>query len=496
MKRPLILVIIFVVLIVLASLYYMFVLKNTILNVTLTSPRNTATYNAIDIVLQKPASVHIDYIEVKTGNRYRTSSTVKGLEHHLDLLVLKANTEYSFQIVLEGTISQKSKILSFKTREQSPWLQERKRIDSVASDSTALDNGMVMVCYARTPGYIAMIDAYGEIRWYWQVDDIGVRAATFTPKNTILAMLRPPAQDVIDDMPQDHAKILEENPRPQRRGRMGFAGGTAIVEIDMAGNILRRIDLKSQHEGDHRIIHHDIRMDKEGNIYTLYRPKKLYDLSPHGGLQNDTLGGDGVLVFNPDGKLSKEWNVWDYWDIEHDPYIDRFGYDRFHMNGLFLDEDGNYILSVPIEDQIWKVNASTGNIDWKLGRGGDFEMDTISYFSFQHSPYINENGDLIVFDNGLNDKRSRTLVYHLDTTHMIARTIMNVPLPESKYTSRMGNGTLLPNGKLLQTSSKTGSVMVTDPNGKVLWELVVDFAPYRAEYVPEEIWKEYFIHIK
>jgi hypothetical protein len=38
--------------------------------------------------------------------------------------------------------------------------------------------------------------------------------------------------------------------------------------------------------------------------------------------------------------------------------------------------------------------------------------------------------------------------------------------------------------------------MVTDPNGKVLWELVVDFAPYRAEYVPEEIWERYFTRMK
>jgi outer membrane protein assembly factor BamB len=212
-------------------------------------------------------------------------------------------------------------------------------------------------------------------------------------------------------------------------------------------------------------------------------------------MANDTLGGDGVLVFNPEGKVIKEWNVWDHWNIEHDPYIERFGYDRFHMNGMFLDNDGNYLLSVPIEDQLWKVNASTGEIVWKFGRGGDFEMDTAAYFSFQHTPYFNEKGRLVLFDNGLRDKRSRTLMYELDTVQMKARTLIDAPLPKEKYTSRMGNGFVLPDGNLLQVSSKRGSVLVTDTKGEVLWEMVVDFAPYRGEYAPEEKWKAYFTRV-
>lgn len=51
-------------------------------------------------------------------------------------------------------------------------------------------------------------------------------------------------------------------------------------------------------------------------------------------------------------------------------------------------------------------------------------------------------------------------------------------------------------GILLQCSSKTGSVMVTDKEGKVLWESVLHFAPYRAVYVPVETWDKYFKEIK
>ena len=38
--------------------------------------------------------------------------------------------------------------------------------------------------------------------------------------------------------------------------------------------------------------------------------------------------------------------------------------------------------------------------------------------------------------------------------------------------------------------------MVTDKKGKVLWECVLHFAPYRAVYVPMETWSKYFKEIK
>lgn len=58
---------------------------------------------------------------------------------------------------------------------------------------------MILICFGRLPGYMALIDNEGEVRWVWQVDDIGVRAASITPRGTFLAMLRPFVKDVIDD---------------------------------------------------------------------------------------------------------------------------------------------------------------------------------------------------------------------------------------------------------------------------------------------------------
>src|SRR5699024_12884908 len=72
--------------------------------------------------------------------------------------------------------------------------------------------------------------------------------------------------------------------------------------------------------------------------------------------------------------LCRSWSAWDHWDIENDDRLEEFSQDRFHFNTLSFDTDSNYLLSSPIENQIWKVDASNGAIQWKLGKGGDFGM--------------------------------------------------------------------------------------------------------------------------
>ena len=258
-----------------------------------------------------------------------------------------------------------------------------------------------------------------------------------------------------------------------------------------------RLDLdKIEKESDYQVIHHDVLMDKDHHIHTLYRPKKIATISVNGKMETDTLGGDGIMVIDTLGNVLKTWSAWDVWYIENDPYIGEYRYDRFHINGLCVDRDDNYLLSAPIEDQIWKVDAKSGELVWRFGRDGDFRMDTTAYFSFQHSPYIMENGDLMLFDNGLHNQRSGGKAFRLDEENRTAQITINALLPADKYTSRMGNASILPNGNLLQCSSKTGSVMVTDKEGKVLWESVLHFAPYRAVYVPVETWDKYFKEIK
>lgn len=463
----------------------------SIVSLELSSPGNVAMNEAIRIVLDKEEKLFVRYWKDGSSEKLRTPLTAKAKEHDIRLLLLEPNTAYHFQVIIDKLVDISSKEMSFKTREQSPWLVHQWVREDQPHDSSALDGGMVMLCNARLPGYIAMVDGKGAVRWYWQIDDIGVRAATLTPRGTILAMLRPPMKDVIDDTPKEEADSLRQMEKPIRRGALGFAGGTAVAEIDLTGKMLWRINMDTVDGGKHKVIHHDVRMNDKGDIVVLTRNQKEFDMSRIGGNGIDTLGGDGILVMDDKGRKIWEWDVWNEWDMEHDPFLKEFAYDRFHMNSLNFDKDSNYLVSVAIEDQIWKVNSESGKIMWKLGKNGNFKMDTSYNFSFQHSVHINPYGDLMVFDNSLWKQQSGAVSFQLDTVKWTATPKIHAMLPKSKYTSRMGSGYVLPNDLLLQCSSKTGAVMVTSQKGDIKWQLNCYFVPYRAEYIPASVWSKY-----
>ena len=465
----------------------------TIKNITLTSPHNYAFQEDIHVELDKPASVSVRYWKAGSPIKYHTVKTAKSDNHTVNLLLLETDATYNYQVIIDRFINLSSKVFSFHTRKQSPWLVNKWINNDNPHDAKALGDGLILLCGARLPGYIAMVDGKGTIRWYWQADDIGVRFATFTPQGTIIAMLRPPRKDEVDDATMAEQKILNQSRRPMRRGRMGYAGGTAVAEIDLTGKMLWRIDLNKEKDNRHKIIHHDLRMDNNHLIYALCRTPKPYDMSEIGGSGMDTLVGDGILVMDTTGNIVWEWSAWDVWDIKNDPLIKSFAYDRFHMNALNFDTDGNYLVSVAIEDQIWKINAKTGELMWKFGKDGDFKMDTSAYFSFQHAVNINSDGDLMLFDNSVYKNQSRALSFSLDTATMSATTQINAPLPKSLNSSRMGSAYLMPNGNILQTSAKTGTVLITTKTGDILWELNLPFVPYRAEYVSAELWNKYFL---
>lgn len=471
--------------------------RNSLLAITLTSPRNTAMYNKVEVSLAKPAPVYVEYTDKSTGKSYRTRTTPTDTLHYIDLLLLKANTEYAYRVVIDNLFKQQSKELTFKTREQSPWLVNHWLTEKRAHDPNALGDGMILLCSGRLPGNMMLIDNKGEVRWYCQIDDIGIRAASLTPRGTILALLHPYVKDQVDDAPKTPTEIAnEEHKKPMRRGSIGFAGGTGLAEISLTGELMWRLDLNKIKEEDYQIIHHDIWMDSENHIHTLYRPKKVAEIEVNGKMETDTLGGDGILVLDTVGNVLKTWSAWDVWDIEHDPYIAEYRYDRFHMNGLCFDKDSNYLVSNPIEDQIWKIDRQTGKLLWKFGRNGDFKMDTTDYFSFQHTPYIMENGDLMLFDNGLHNLRSGAKAFRLNEETRTAETTIKTLLPSHLYTSRMGSAFELPNGNLLQCSSKTGSVVIMNKEGEVLWESIMKYVPYRAVYIPAETWDNYFKEVK
>lgn len=474
--------------------YYFYSNSIEIERIELVSPDNSALKEDIIINLSRPANVYVEYWIKDSLKKIRTPVTKKDKKNHkIHLMLLKPEKQYKYKIVIDGLVNIYSETYTFHTRKQSSWLVHNWIKTNRPHDEKAMGKGLIMLCYRGYPGYIAMVDGKGTIRWYWQ-DELGVRLATITPRNTIIALLAPASTDKFYDEKKEKQEPKGITNYYLRTGKIGFMGGTEIAEIDLQGNVLWRVNIEKKDI----IFHHDLLMNKKNQIVSIYRDYKLYDLK---GTEPalDTLWGDGIMVMDTTGNVLKKWSAWDVWDISKDKRIKKFANDRFHFNDVSLDKYDNYLISTPIENQIWKVNPNTGKIIWKLGKGGDFKMDSTSYFNFQHASHINQDGDLMLFDNGdfsPNDttkigKLSRALSFNLDTINMEATVEISAELSYRYYTSRMGSAYLLPNNNILQTSSKTGTVVITDKNGKVLWELNSHFIPYQAKYVPEETWEDY-----
>ncbi len=131
-------------------------------------------------------------------------------------------------------------------------------------------------------------------------------------------MLRPPVRDIIDDTPKQEADSLREMEKPIRRGALGFAGGTAVAEIDLTGKMLWRINMDTVDRGKHKVIHHDVRMDKSGNVVVLTRNQKVFDMAKSGRFRNRYFGRRWYFGNGQQREKIWEWDVWNEWDMEHD----------------------------------------------------------------------------------------------------------------------------------------------------------------------------------
>jgi hypothetical protein len=103
----------------------------------------------------------------------------------------------------------------------------------------------------------------------------------------------------------------------------------------------------------------------------------------------------------------------------------KFANDYEHMNSVFLDDDGDLIVSSRFQAWVMKIafdyplNDGDGSVLWKLGQCKDHDADpddpkcfktsgpggptqgmSDNWFSFQHDARVARNGALTVFDNG------------------------------------------------------------------------------------------------
>jgi hypothetical protein len=201
-----------------------------------------------------------------------------------------------------------------------------------------------------------------------------------------------------------------------------------------------------------------------------------YELRPVSST-NTTLGAWHLIQRQAaDGTVEFEWKSWSRF-METDSLEQVPGaIDIDHMNALSLDPtDGNYIASVRNMDAVVKIDASSGKVLWQVG-GNEatmkVEKDPLGTFYGQHDAHVIANGNLLLFDNGVEHtpNESRAAEYAIDTKTNTATLVWEFRHHPAISTPFLGAASRLSSGNTLVAFSAVGVFDEVDPSGNQLWE--------------------------
>jgi len=169
--------------------------------------------------------------------------------------------------------------------------------------------------------------------------------------------------------------------------------------------------------------------------------------------------------------------------------------DWCHLNAIekFPEEDA-VLISSRDQNAIFKINVESGEVVWKLGENGDFAMNSDDLFYHQHAPEIQENGNVLLFDNGYkapvkNRPYSRAIEIEYDETSMEAKVVWSYD-HNGTFAKVWGDADRMENGNVLITFGQdygvTRLVEVTHENKpEVVWEVAFDngWGVYRSDRI-------------
>ena len=223
----------------------------------------------------------------------------------------------------------------------------------------------------------------------------------------------------------------------------------------IADTLMNEIDTL-QCANNKRTDYHDIKLFNNGGYMLQCYDSTWVDLDPPGGAPQ--LVRDILIIqeFNSQDSLILEWNaldflsVYDYPDINlYDPIIT-----FMHGNSIEIDYDENILISNRTNNEIFKLDRSSGDIIWIMGGAQnefDFIDDPLGGFNKQHDVRRIENGNITMFDNGTQHQPmlSRAVEYDVDEINKTATLVWEYAHPDSIVAMSMGSVQRLPNQNTL-----------------------------------------------
>lgn len=223
--------------------------------------------------------------------------------------------------------------------------------------------------------------------------------------------------------------------------------------------------------------HHDIGLTPEGKLIVLTLQRRLEpQIHPKIPLRDDL-----ILLLEQDGSIVDSMSIFDAighnpqgflplkriepTDIGGSPWVD-----LFHANSVewidhthLAEKDriynlDNVIVCIRHQDRVAIFNWTQRKLVWSWGR---------DIISGPHDAHVLKNGNVLVFDNGLNRQRSRGIEINPITERIVWEYDGD---SADFYTVAGGAIERLPNGNTLMTLSDKGRAVEVTHDGQIVWE--------------------------
>jgi hypothetical protein len=238
--------------------------------------------------------------------------------------------------------------------------------------------------------------------------------------------------------------------------------------------------------------HHDAELLDDGRILTLTRRRRrMVEIHAQAPVLDEA-----ITIVSPTGQVLEE--LWLAELLRTEGRVDlRFprpsvdedgpGIDLIHANSIeWIDRPdlvgeaplyapGNVLFCSQAQDLIGVVDLAAAELVWVWGQ---------EELSGPHHPSLLETGNVLVFDNGLDDERSRVIELDPRTGEIV--WLYQAPEPGDFFTRSRGSAQRLPNGNTLIANSDEGVAFEVTPEGEIVWEFRtphLDASGHRATIV-------------
>jgi hypothetical protein len=247
-----------------------------------------------------------------------------------------------------------------------------------------------------------------------------------------------------------------------------FDDGRYLLRFDWSGALLWK---------KHFNTHHDIEMTPSGDFLLMSFEWRS------GGHRGNSVRADQLLLLDQNGTLKttyslldairKEGSGFELNRVEPKKTRKRSTIDLLHSNSVewMVDPalaerhdlyDLNHILvCFRHQDRVAVFDWDTETVVWSWGQGE---------LSGPHDAHTLANGNILIFDNGLQSFRSRIVEVDPMTDTIVWQYVADPP--RSFYTQSKGSVQRLPNGNTLISESNKGHGFEITPEGEVVWDYI------------------------